>query len=147
MDKAFAAVARVLLVGLLVWLSGCTRSPDEAALRAALDAMAAAVEARDAGDFMEGVADDFTGDHGMDRGQLQSMLRLHILRNARIGVTVLSTDVQLQGDRATVVQRVVLTGGQGSLLPERARPYRIESGWRWNDGRWQVYAARWGDED
>lgn len=124
-------------------LSGCSRDPDETALRARIDEMVAAAEAREPRRFAEGVAEDFAGDHGLDRSGLQNMLRAQLLRNARVGISILSTNVVMHGERATVTQQVVLTGGEGSFIPEQYRRLRIESGWRVQDGDWLVYVARW----
>lgn len=134
--SAFALIA-------LLALTACSRGPDETALRERIDAMVQAVEAREPRAFMDGVAADFAGDEGLDRERLQGYLRVQLLRNASIGVTVLSTDLTLHGERATVVQSVLLSGGEGGLLPDRLRRLRIESGWRFGEDGWQVYAARW----
>jgi len=127
----------------LVVLVACSHGPDEAALRARLDAMIEAIESREPRTFMAGVTEDFIGDLGLDHNRLQSYLRAQLLRNTRVGVTVVSTDVILHGERATVVQRLVLTGGGGGLIPDRLRQLRIESGWRFGESGWQVYSARW----
>lgn len=124
-------------------LPGCSRDLDETALRARIDEMVAAAEAREPRRFVEGVAEDFAGDHRIDRSGLQNMLRAQLLRNARVGITILSTDIVMHGERATVTQQVVLTGGEGSFIPEQYRRLRIESGWRVQDGDWLVYVARW----
>lgn len=135
---------RIMASLLLVLVAGsCSRSPDEDALRARIDDMVAAAEAREPRRFVEGVAEDFAGDHRLDRGGLQNMLRAQLLRNARVGITILSTDIVMHGERATVTQRVVLTGGEGGFIPEQYRQLRIESGWRVQDGEWLVYVARW----
>jgi len=139
----FRLLALHLAVFMIGGLAGCSRSPDEAALRARLVDMVAAVEAQEPRRFMEGVAEDFAGDHGMDQHGLQSMLRVQLLRRQHVGVSVLSTDITLHGERATVKQRVVLTGGSGGMIPEHYRQLQIESGWRIEDGQWRVYVARW----
>jgi hypothetical protein len=133
----------LLLGGLLAAVAGCATKPDEAALRQRIEAMIEAVEAREPRRFMEGVTEDFGGDHGLSREGLQGVLRAQLLRNARIGVSVLSTEITLHGERATVVHQVLLTGGEGGLIPDRYRRMRIESGWRFEEGDWRVYVARW----
>jgi len=52
-------------------------------------------------------------------------------------------DIQLQGNRATVKFKMVVTGGAGGLLPERAQGYDITSGWRDEDGEWRLFLVEW----
>ena len=92
---------------------------------------------------MEHVADDFFGSEGIDRAALHNLLRVQLLRNASIGATVGPLDIVLQDDRAEVRFTLVVTGGSGGLLPERAQGYAITSGWRDVDGTWQLYLAEW----
>jgi hypothetical protein len=132
-----------LLAWLSLWLSACSREPEEVRLRAALDAMQAAAVERRAGDFMDHVAEDFTGEGGVDRAALHNLLRAQLLRNASIGATRGPLEVKMQGERAEVNFSVVLTGGAGGLLPERAQGYAIQSGWKLVDGEWRLFVAGW----
>lgn len=131
------------LVATLV--AGCARAPAEERLRAKIAHMQAAIEARDVSAFMDGVAEDFIGTGGgqLDRAALQQLVRLQVMRNAAVGATLGPIEVQLQGERAIVDFNAVLTGGAGGLLPERAQGYAIRSGWREEDGEWQVFSAEW----
>jgi hypothetical protein len=92
---------------------------------------------------MEGVAEDFIGSGNIDRAALHNLIRAQVLRNASITATRGPTTVTLQGERAVVNFDVVVTGGAGGLIPERAQSYAIESGWREIDGEWVVYSAQW----
>ena len=60
----------MLVVGLSVAVA-CSRTPPEQRLRGQLSAMQQALEERRAADFMDGVAEDFAGNRGMDRAALQ----------------------------------------------------------------------------
>jgi len=124
-------------------LAGCAKAPAEQRLRERIEAMQGAIAARDVSAFMDGVAADFIGSGSVDRAALQQLVRLQVMRNASIGVTLGPMEVQLQGERARVGFDAVLTGGSGGLLPERAQGYRIDSGWREVDGEWQVFSAEW----
>ncbi len=126
-----------------IFLAACSGDPDEAALRGRIDDMVAAVEAREPRGFLDGVAEDFAGDHNLDRSRLQGILRAQLLRNQHIGISLLSTEVVMHGERATVTQQVVLTGGDSSFIPDQYRRLRVESGWRIEEGSWVVYVARW----
>ena len=128
---------------LLALLAACARTPPEQRLREQLGAMQAALEERRAGDFMDGVAADFSGNGGIDRAALQQVVRAQLLANASVGLTLGPADVQLQGDRATVRFSAVATGGQGRFLPERANAWELTTGWRDEDGQWRLYYADW----
>ncbi len=135
----------LLLAALASMLVACTRTPPEQRLREQISAMQAAIESRDARDFMQGVTDDFAGNAGMDRAALQQVIRAQVIANLRIGVTLGPAEVQLHEDgrRATVRFTAMATGGSGRMLPERGRVYDIETGWRDEDGQWRLYAAQW----
>ncbi|UWX04587.1 hypothetical protein H1235_07725 [Pseudoxanthomonas sp. NC8] len=91
---------------------------------------------------MDGVAEDFGGNAGMDRAALQQLVRAQILVNADLGLTLGPAEVQLQGERATVRFSAVATGG-GRLLPDRAQAQEVTSGWRDENGQWRLYYAEW----
>lgn len=128
---------------LVLALAGCARAPAEERLRERFETMRTAVLERRPGDFMDGVSADFIGDGNIDRAALHNLLRAQLLRNASIGVTVGPLDIAIEGDRATMRFTMVLTGGTGGLIPERANGWSVKSGWRDGDDGWQVYFAEW----
>ncbi len=140
--RPWAKGLAVLLLGTLM-LSACRTEPPEQRLRAGLAEMQAAVVEGRPNAFMEGVAEDFTGNEGMDRAALHNLLRGQVLLNTRIGATTAPLDISINGDHATVRFNLVLTGGSGRLLPERAQTYRVTSGWREDGGAWRLYYAEW----
>lgn len=128
----------------LVTLGGCHRTPDEQRIRNAITTMQHALEQRHPRDFMAYVADDFVGNDGVyDRTQLHNLLRLQVLRNDKIGVTLGPIDIKVEGDRATADLGATFTGGSGGLLPERGAMYTFKSSWKREDGDWQCYNASW----
>lgn len=123
--------------------TGCSRTPPEQRLREQMAEMQVALEERRAGAFMDGVAEDFGGNGGMDRAALQQIVRAQVLANASIGLTVGPADVQVQGERATVRFSAMSTGGSGRFLPDRAQAWEVTSGWRDEGGTWRLYYAEW----
>jgi hypothetical protein len=125
-------------------LTGCSRPPAEERLRATIHAMADAVEARSASGFLDGVADDFTGNDGdLDRRRLGAMLRLEFLRHGTINVGLGAIDIALAGgDRATARFTVSLAGGS-RWLPRGGARYAIDSGWKDDGANWRCISARW----
>lgn len=103
-----------------------------------------ALESHDLHGFTAYVSSDFTGNEGtVDRDGLTNLLRLEVLRNDSIGVTLGPIDVELQGDRAVVNVTATLTGGPGSLIPEHAAVYAIRSGWKRDGSDWRCFNATW----
>ena len=139
----FVGVMRMVALLTLVGIASCSDTPDEARLRAGIDEMQAAVQERRPGDFMDYVTEDFIGDGGLDRAALHNLLRAQLLRNASIGATRGPLEITLQGERASVDFSVVLTGGAGGLVPERAEGYSIKTGWRIEDDEWRLFLAEW----
>ncbi|HET9032753.1 MAG TPA: nuclear transport factor 2 family protein [Dokdonella sp.] len=133
-----------MILSTLLLISACKRPSDEQRIRAALEDMQLAMESAKPRDFMQYIGEDFTGADGqLDRQALHNLLRAQVLANARIGVTLASTDVELQGNHATVKVTATLSGGSGRWIPERGAIYRIESGWRKQDGEWICVNAQW----
>lgn len=139
--RALRACAALFFVGAL--LAACTRPDPERELRDAIGAMAAAIEKRDAGAFIEALAEDFTRDSGaFGKHDAKRVIAGALLRHEKIGVTAVVTDVRIDGERAFARVRVVATGGAG-LLPERGQTWEFDSAWRREGGRWRVFNAEW----
>jgi hypothetical protein len=143
---------RPLLVGALfvtLLLCACARTPDEQRIREAMTAMQHAMEAHHPKDFLAYIDTDFVGNGGsgseaiFDRAGLANLLRVEVLRNDSVGVTMGPIDIEMQGDRATAHVVTTFTGGSGGLLPEHGAIYAITSGWKKVDGNWRCYNATW----
>lgn len=135
-------VAAMLLAALL---SGCGRSAPDDAIRARVAALEAAIESRDAGAVVDVLDDDFIGPQGMDRRDARRLAAALMLRHQRIKVVSGPLQVTLQGEnRATVRTQAALSGRDGNaLLPDAARAWRIESGWRLRGGEWRITSLSW----
>jgi ketosteroid isomerase-like protein len=137
---------RAVAVGCALALAlgaGCGRSDPEREIRATIARMAQSVEQRDPATFLDAVAEDFSRESGAF-GKLdakRTLLAAH-LRNEKISVSAVVTDVRVEGDRALAKVRVIATGGAG-LLPERGQTWDFDSAWRLEGGRWKVYNAEW----
>lgn len=132
-----------LAVLLAVLLASCAEAPAEQRLRERITAMEAAVEGRDTDAFMEGVADNFIGGRALDRQGLRRLLTAQMLRNAEVSVVLGPLDIAITGDQARVQVEVVVTGGAGGFLPERAQSVEVDSAWRDGEDGWQVVTADW----
>jgi ketosteroid isomerase-like protein len=133
-------VAALLALGIL---AGCGRGDPERELRATIDAMAGAIEKREPAAFLDALTDDFSRESGaFGKQDAKRTLAAAILRNEKIGVSAVVTEVRIDGDRAFARVRVVATGGAG-LLPERGQVWDFESAWRRERGLWKVFNAEW----
>lgn len=127
----------------LLPLAGCRRDSAEERLRRRITGMRDAVRNRKVAVFMAGVDPDFIGPGGMDHGGVRRFLRLQLLRNSQLGVTLGPVAVQLRGAEAEVSFKAMLTGGDGGLLPDAAGGWTVRSGWRDGADGWRVMQAGW----
>ena len=133
------------LLGLLALLAlvACGRSDPERELRATVTQMARAIEQREPADFLDALSEDFTRESGaFGKQDARRVLAGVLLRNERIQLSAVVTDVRVEGDRASAKVRVIATGGAG-LLPERGQTWEFDSTWRREKGRWKVFNAEW----
>jgi hypothetical protein len=134
----------VTLAILVLQLSGCSTEDAEARIRATIAEMEQLAEAGNVSDFMDYVADDFSGDRGgVDRNALSNLLRIQIMKHTRVSANVLSQDYELFEGRAVVKMTVLLTGGPRSWLPDSGRVYQFDTSWRESGGDWLLLAADW----
>jgi hypothetical protein len=114
---------------LTICLAGCRDASPEAQVKAAFARCVDALEAGDAGTALEVLAPDFQGPEGLDRASARLYL-MGLLRREKVGVTVFSNDVELQGKRVRQRVEVVLTSRTpGGLLPQDAGHRRFELVW------------------
>ena len=137
---------RALAVGCafaLALAAACERSSPEREIRATIARMAQSVEQRDPALFLEAVAEDFTRESGaFGKQDARRTLLGAYLRNEKIIVSAVVTEVRIEGDRAYAKVRVVATGGSG-LLPERGQVWEFDSAWRRERNQWKVFNAEW----
>lgn len=136
----------IVAAGMALWLAACgTGEPPEARLRARVDALQAAVEGREGSAIGGFIAPDFIGPQAMDREGAVRMARGAFLRYRSVGVAVVGpVSIELQGrDHARVRFDAALTGGSGGVVPESARVWSVDTGWRIDDGDWRMTSAEW----
>lgn len=128
---------------LAVLATACGRDPPEQRLRESVAQLQAAIEQRDAPALQEWLAEDFVGPEGLDREGARRLAVGSFLRYRQLGLTVGPLEVAMRPEHATVRFTAALTGGSGRPLPEAARVYEVETGWREQDGDWRMTSARW----
>ena len=142
--RGFQGIGRLACMGLLLLVSACSRSDPEQAVRAQVDALQQAIDARDAGAVEDLLAEDFIGNEGMDRRGAKQLAAAVFLRHHEIGARLGPVTVELRGEREAIARFSVLaTGGSGGLLPEQGQVYQVQTGWRLQDGDWKLLNASW----
>ena len=142
--RGFQGIGRLACMGLLLLVSACSRSDPEQAVRAQVDALQQAIDARDAGAVEDLLAEDFIGNEGMDRRGAKQLAAGVFLRHREIGARLGPVTVELRGEREAIARFSVLaTGGSGGLLPEQGQVYQVQTGWRLQDGDWKLLNASW----
>jgi len=129
---------RLLLCVCAILLAGCRQEGPEARIRKAFAGSVRAVEAGDAAGAAEPLSPKFAGPEGMDRQQARLYL-LGVLRGKKIGVTVLSEKLTVEGPRAEQTVDLLLTGrGGGELLPQDSSRRTLVLRWELRDGKWLI---------
>ncbi|RZA18779.1 MAG: nuclear transport factor 2 family protein [Lysobacteraceae bacterium] len=132
------------VVAVALFAVGCARTPPEQAVRQQVEAMQAAIHARDAGAIEDLLAGDFIGNDGIDRRGARQLAAAIFLRHRSVGANLGAVSVELRGQADAMAKFSVLaTGGSGGVLPESGQLYRVETGWRLVDGEWKMLNARW----
>jgi ketosteroid isomerase-like protein len=138
--RLFAA----LIAASLLLAGGCAKQAPEAAVRAKLQALQGAIDARDAGAVHALLTDDFIGNDGLDKRGARQLAAGVFLRYRDVAARLGPVEVELRGDADAIARFTVLaTGGSGGLLPERGQVYAVQTGWRRVDGEWRLRSAQW----
>lgn len=143
-SRALQRFASGIAVLLAIALGACSNDSPEQAVRQRIDALQAAIDARDAGDIQALLAEDFVGNDGIDKRGAQQLAAAVFLRHRQVAAKVGPVSVELRGQADAIARFSVLaTGGAGGLLPEQGQLYQVETGWRLADGDWQLLNASW----
>jgi len=118
-------------------LAACAaKSSDEEQVRALIDGVETAAEARDASDVLEYVADDYEDSNGLDKTRLQNFLRGYFLAHPKLELVVNIESLEFPVDG--LAQAVVSVATVELGAPDLQR-LRVE--FRRADGQWRVARA------
>ena len=143
-NRALQGIARIAALACALALAACARPSVETAVRAQVQALQTAIDARDAGAVQDLLADDFVGNDGLDRRGARQLAAGVFLRFRDVRARIGPVQVEARGpDEAIARFTVLATGGSGGLLPEQGQLYRVDTGWRRVDGEWRLLSASW----
>jgi ketosteroid isomerase-like protein len=137
----FSANASLIFISTIfmtpILLAACAaKSSDDAQVRALIDSVEAAAEARDASDVLEFVADDYVDSSGLDKPQLQNFLRGYFLAHPKLElvVNIESLEFPVDGLAQAVVSVATVELGDPDLQ-------RLKVEFRRSAGQWRVVRA------
>ncbi len=135
------AIAWMLLLAVL--MAACSRGDPETRLRDTIDELAQTIADRDPAAMQQLLAEDFIGNEGLDRDGARRMAAALMLRYRSVAATFGPLEVRMSEPHATVRFKLILSGGSSALLPESARIYDVETGWRLDGDDWKLRSVRW----
>jgi hypothetical protein len=137
-------VAWMLALALILLSCGGEPADDEARIRQRIDDMVKAAEAKELGNVMEPIAEEFLGNKRIRKMNLKGLVLLHFRRHKNVHVFVNDIEVVLKHKKAEVTCNVVMAG-RNQTLPESGRILRVTSIWEKRDDDWYVLSASWED--
>jgi hypothetical protein len=137
---------RIAFLVVLAVLAGCSddASPEQQ-VRAVIDSMEAAAEARDVGDLLEHVSTAYRSADGLDRAEAARYLRGYFVANQSIHLLTRIESLEFPApDEARVKLQVGMAGrgGQGAA-DLSADLYDFDVALVHEDGEWKVSYADW----
>jgi hypothetical protein len=141
-------IAIVLMLGLCVAACGDSQSP-EAQVRSTIAAIEAAAEARDVGDVMEHVSDQFRDAYGRDGRELSQYVRGYFIANQSIHLLSRIEHIEFPtADEARAKVMVGMVGRDAAAANAwnlAAEVYDFDVTFMREDGDWKVTHAKWGN--
>jgi hypothetical protein len=122
----------------LVLLAACGPRGPQARINKAFDEAVRAVETGDAAGAAASLSPLFAGPDGMDRAQARLYL-MALLHREKVGVTVLSRRLSVEGREAVQSVDLLLTGRAGEgLLPRESSRRSLVLRWELRGGEWVI---------
>ena len=137
---------RFAFVGMLAVLAGCSddASPEQQ-VRAVIDSMEVAAEARDVGDLMEHVSPAYRSADGLDSAEAARYLRGYFVANQSIHLLTRIESLEFPTPDAARVKLQVGMAGRGAqgAADLSADLYDFDVALVREDGEWKVSYAAW----
>jgi len=149
MEAALRTTRWLALTGVLFGLltaCGGERSTPEQEVRAWLEAMHVAAEAKDRSAIVERISTAYVDARGNSRDDVNNILRAMFLRQNRISLLPSIESIEIDGGTiAEVALTVGMAGTNNSMLGLSADAYSFELELEKDGDDWLLIAARWGE--
>lgn len=142
------ALTRVVIVAVLCGAAGCGGPADgpEAELRAWVDDMHEAAEAKDRRAIMRGISPAYSDARGNRRDEVEDLLRVYFLRQNRVEfIPKIDAIRVIDGTAAELELSVAMAGTNSSAFGISADAYRFELELVADDSDWRLISARWAE--
>lgn len=135
-----------LLASCLVAACSAPQGSAEDAIRAWLATGEAAVEAKDRGQLLDMISENYRDTRGNDRKQVGDLLRLYFFRQQTISLLTSIDTITVSDETAAMVSMTVgMAGTNASALGISADAYRFELELGKVGDEWLLISARWGE--
>ncbi|MBN1574214.1 MAG: hypothetical protein JW984_13535 [Deltaproteobacteria bacterium] len=144
-DKAnlYKIVAFLILVAAALALATCGKEPtDEEKIEALIRDAAEKAEAKDIRGVLKHVSESYKDREGNDRNQIKGLLFVYFQGYEKIGIFIRDIKVEVKGDDAMAVVKLVFTGG-AEIIPESGSGYVLDLKLKREEGDWRVVRAGW----
>lgn len=132
----FSTNASPILLATILLAACGVKTSDEQQVRALIDEVETAAEARDASDVLERVADDFADSGGLDKTQLRDFLRGYFLAHPKLELAVNIESLEFPVDG---LAQAVISVTTVELTDPNLQRLKVE--FRRSAGGWQVARA------
>jgi ketosteroid isomerase-like protein len=135
-------ILALFLVSVLVITSCGKELTEEEKIEALIEDAAEKVEGKDVKGVLKYVSESYKDKEGGDRNQIKGMLFLYTRQYEKIGIYVRDTEIEVNGDDATAVVKLIFTGGE-NIVPDSGSSYVVDLKLKLEDGGWRVVRAGW----
>lgn len=128
----FSSNASLIFAATMLLAACGAKTSDEEQVRALIDAVETAAEARDASDVLEHVSDDYRDSNGFDKATLQNFLRGYFLAHPKLEllVTIDSLEFPVDGLAQAVVGVATVELGDPGMQRLKVELRRADGQWR-----------------
>jgi hypothetical protein len=139
----FKVVAFLILVAVALALVSCGKElTDEEKIEALIRDAAENAKAKDLRGVLQYVSEAYKDKQGNDRDQIKGLLFIYFKRYEKIGIFIRDIEVEVNGDSAAAVVKLIFTGG-AEIIPESGSGYILDLKLKREEGDWQVVRAGW----
>ncbi len=139
----FKVVAFLIFIAVALALTSCGKElTDEEKIEALIRDAAEKAEAKDIRGVLKHVSESYKDKEGNDRNQIKGLLFIYFQRYEKIGIFIRDIEVEVNGDSASAVVKLIFTGG-AEIIPDSGSGYILDLKLKLEEGDWSVVRAGW----